>query len=189
MNYIGEALESSTLKFTAQARELDGAPDLGSLVKIDNGDFAIFAVVSGASTGSSEPNRRPGAYGLTREQLAESQPQIFELLKTDFTGIIVGHMKDGRYFGYLPPRPARIHAFVYACTDEEVRMVAGNFNYLRNLCTTGVEPGDELVAAALRRACGSFPSPHAYLVEAGRELLKILRDDYDRFTAIMNRIR
>ncbi|HZW84125.1 MAG TPA: hypothetical protein VFF14_11990, partial [Candidatus Deferrimicrobium sp.] len=113
MSYLGEVLEANTTGFTAQARDLDGAPELGSLVKIENGEQPIFAIISGAATGGLEPSRRPGAYGLSREDLALHQPQIFELLKTDFTGIIVGHLDRAGYHGYLPPRPAQIHAFVH----------------------------------------------------------------------------
>lgn len=189
MNYLGEVLQSTTAGFSAQARELDGAPELGSLVKVVNGDSPILAIVSEASTGGVEPNRRPGAYGLSREELALHQPQIFELLKTDFFGIIIGHLTAEVYRAYLPPRPAAIHSFVYPCSETEIELAGTSINYLRVLTAAKLQVGDELVAASLRWFSNRMPQPQSYLLLAGKELLKILKDDYDRFLAIMDRVR
>jgi len=188
MTHLGEVLESSTPRFTAQARELAGAPAFGSVVRIDNGESSYYAVVSAANTGSIEPNRRPGAYGLNREQLEKNQPQIFELLKTDFSGILIGYSENGLYYGYLPPSPAQIHSFVYSCAEAEIRQIADNANYLRQLCTANLEGADELVAATLRFVARTFPDPGNYLITSGRELLRILRDDYDRLKSILARV-
>jgi hypothetical protein len=189
VSYLGEVLEANTTGFTAQARDLDCAPELGSLVKIENGEQPIFAIISGAATGGLEPSRRPGAYGLSREDLALHQPQIFELLKTDFTGIIIGHIAGACYRGYLPPRPAMIHAFVHPTSEAEIALVSGNLNYLRVLASCKLEAGEELLAASLRWFASRSSEPQTYLLKAGKELLKILKDDYDRFSAIMSRVR
>jgi hypothetical protein len=41
----------------------------------------------------------------------------------------------------------------------------------------------------LRWFASRSSEPQTYLLKAGKELLKILKDDYDRFSAIMSRVR
>ena len=55
--YAGEVIESSTSRFLAESRELNGAPAFGSFVKTDS-DPATFGLVCNVSTHSIEPNRR-----------------------------------------------------------------------------------------------------------------------------------
>jgi hypothetical protein len=51
-------------------------------------------------------------------------------------------------------------------------------------------PADELLAATLRAAAHARGSAgRDYLVAAGRELASLLKDDYDRLTALLRRIR
>src|SRR5947208_1421833 len=115
---LGEVIASSTTEFRAQARELNEPPEFGSFVKVGPSSSkgivspdpfdglaisgTLYAVVYEASTGSIEANRRPAAYGLAEDALRTQQPQIFELLVTDFSCLIVGHVKDGRIRSFLP---------------------------------------------------------------------------------------
>src|SRR5262249_50053670 len=47
-------------------------------------DGTLYALVFSATTASAEPGRRPAAYGLEETRLREEQPQIFDLLATEF---------------------------------------------------------------------------------------------------------
>ena len=55
--YIAEVIESSTIEFTAQARELNGSPPFGSFVKVGTAPTSI-AMICDILTGSAELNRR-----------------------------------------------------------------------------------------------------------------------------------
>jgi len=71
---------------------------------------ATYALVYGASTSSLEPNRRPSALGFADEdEMRRQQPQIFELLRTEFSGMLVAYSAgDGTPLKrHLPPRPPR----------------------------------------------------------------------------------
>jgi hypothetical protein len=49
-------------------------------------------------------------------------------------------------------------------------------------------PGDELLAAAIRAAASIRSDGQTYLVQSGRELASLLKDDYDRLNALIRRI-
>jgi len=186
-SHIGEVVEAATTQLVVQASRLHMPPAFGSLVKTESDQLITFGVVCEAQTVSLEPNRRPTAYGLREDELQREQPQIFSLLKTEFKVLLIGHQADDVIYGYLPPQPPRIHAFVEECSALEVARVTGNFNYLHTLAASPVG-SDELIAACLRQAAGAHPVPRQYLIEAGKELIRLLKDDIDRFNAILRRL-
>lgn len=183
---VGEVVESSTQRVTAQAWQLDGLPPLGSLVRVPDGDLVHYGVVSFAQTGSADPARRPVALGLTEEELRREQPQIFTLLRAEFSFIVIGHREGAAaYRGFAPPRPPRLHAFVYPCGQSEAAEAGADLGYLRRLLAEG---GDEVTAAALRHFRAAAPDPAAYAVRAGKELLRVLGEDAGRFRALLARL-
>lgn len=75
-------------------------------------------MVYNATTASIEPGRRPIARGkdeATEEALYRSNPQLLKLLRSEFNALVVGHRQGDKLYHYLPPKPARIHGFVYLC--------------------------------------------------------------------------
>ncbi len=184
---LGEVIESSTIGLVAEARSLHGAPPFGSFVTVAS-EYNVFGIVAGATTRSTEPNRRPVAFGKTEEELRLEQPQIFELLRTEFEVLLVGYLVDGDPVHFLPPQPARIHSFVFRCDDQIVRDFTSTDDYLRCILAAGHFPADQLIPAAMRTAYRCHGSSTSYLVRAGKELARLLRDDYDRLGAILRRV-
>lgn len=185
--HVGEVIESSTMEFTAESRVLHGAPPFGSFVKIDSYPV-VFAIVYEVVTQSIEPNRKPTAYGKTEEELRLEQPQIFELLRTEFTSLIIGHRDDTGIFQSLPPQPPRIHGFVHFCSADEIASFTERSHYLRPIFNQARVPSDELTIAAIRNACRARGNDGKYLVRAGKEVARLLKDDYDRLHSILERI-
>lgn len=149
----------------------------------------LYAVVYSAATGSAEPGRRPTAYGLEEDDLRRQQPQIFDLLATEFSALHVGWAHNGRFRAGIPPRPARLHASVFDCSPEEVCAVSDTPELLRALVKTPPDvPADELIVACLRHAYACRNDDYAYLVRAGKQLANLLRDDPDRLTALLARL-
>ena len=133
---LGEVVEASTTQVTAQCYELYTAPPLGSLVRCgtsegasDNSD-AVYGIVCEVSTRSMDPGRRPIARGRDEddeEAVYEANPQLSRLLSTEFDALVVGHRRDGSLYRWLAPLPPRIHSFVYACSDDDVREFSSAF--------------------------------------------------------------
>ncbi len=186
--YIAEVIESSTLEFSAQTRELNGSPPFGSFVKVGTSPTSI-AMICDIITGSSELNRRPIAYGKSEKELRKEQPQIFELLRTEIKAQIVGYSAGGEMRQLIPPQPPRLHDFVYACSPEEIQAFTQHFDYFRTLSGIGGSLSDELLIAAIQQSCRCQAiSARACLVRIGKELSRLFRDDYDRLESILKRI-
>jgi len=186
--YIAEVIESSTTTFTAQTRELHGAPPFGAFVKVSS-SVMIMAMIYEISTGSTELNRHPVAYGKTEAELKLEQPQIFELLRTEINALIVGYGDANGMKQVAPPQPPRLHSFVYACTPEEVQEFTRKFDYFRTLAGIGGTLADELMIAAIQQTCRvRGASARDCLIQTGKELARLLRDDYDRLESIFRRV-
>ena len=185
---IAEVIEAETTRFTAQCYDLYGLPPLGSLVH--TGD--VYAIVFNASTSSLEPGRKPLARGkdeTTEEDIYKSSPQLAKLLRSEFEAVTVGFKDVESLRQYLPPQPARIHAFVYLCQPDEVKEFGGSFDFLDILVNAALPiPAEELIAASLRQMSRVQDDPRAFLVAAGKELASLLSSQYDRLKSILGRL-
>src|SRR5436309_299808 len=142
---IGEVVEASMSRFSAECAKLHDSPGFGAFVRVgrlrDSDPFetpagedgAIYGLVYEVGTESKEPNRRAAAYGLDEESLRREQPQILQLLATCFSCLIVAHQDGDKLRRYLPPKPPRVHAMVSACLPEEVVAITERMDFLRSV--------------------------------------------------------
>ena len=187
IEHVGEVIESSTSSFTAQARELNGAPGFGTFVKTNTAPVA-YGLVYDIRTQSADANRKPTAYGMTEQELRREQPQIFELLKTEFDAVIVGHAGERGPLQILPPQPPGIHSFCHACDEREVKALTAHGDFVRTILGGSQLPSDELIIASVRNAWAVRGFDMAYLVTLGKELSRLIRDDYERLSSLIRRI-
>jgi len=190
---VGEVIEASTADFVAQCYELYQSPPLGSLVKTRDQEVELYGIVYNATTTSLEPGRRPIARGkdeVAEEEVYRTSPQLLKLLRSEFSALVVGHRQGDKLYHYLPPKPARIHGFVYLCPLEEVKEFSQSFDFLNILVNTRLPVSvDEIVAASLRQMSQAYEDRHAFLVAAGKELAILLSGQFNQLKAILGRIR
>jgi len=190
---VGEVIEASTTDFIAQCYELYQSPPLGSLVKTIDLPVELYSIVYNATTTSLEPGRRPIARGkdeASEEEIYRSSPQLLKLLRSEFSALVVGHKQGDKLYHYLPPKPARLHSFVYLCPAEEVKEFSQSFDFLNILINTHLPvPVDELVAACLRQMSQVYEDRHAFLVAASKELAILLSGEFNQLKAILGRIK
>jgi hypothetical protein len=195
---IGEIIESSTTSFTAGAYELLEAPPFGALVRAQTrvGGMGVYGLVYEIRTGSKEPGGRAVVRGRTYtgrnlydEEIYHEHPDLAEVLQTEFSALTVGFVEDGRCYQYLPPQPPPVHYSVYECDANELICFSENFDYFRAVLFAYQIPSDELLAATIRRTARAQVDGRDYLVRAGREVASLLKDDYDRLTALLRRIK
>ncbi len=200
--HIGEVIEASTTGYIAQCFEPDdltfpSMPALGSWVKSHDEETGnrIYGVVYHAAIAPIDTVHRARALGLTAAELREQQPQIFAMLKTDFQVAIVGFEPDAqdpeaprRFYYYLPPRPPQIHQGVYWCSVDDMRQFCQQTEFLRTLLQVNSIPTDELLAAVIRGCYKILNFDRAWLVKVGRYLSILLKDDYDRLSAIIRKL-
>ena len=116
-------------------------------------------------------------------------PDLAEVPQTEFSAIIVGFAEGDAIRQFLPPQPPPVHYSVYECGADEVARFNQALDYFRTVLFTPHIPGDEALAAAIRAAARTAADERAFLVRAGREIASLLKDDYDRLTAILRRVR
>jgi hypothetical protein len=189
----GEVTEASTTEFAAQCYELYQSPPLGSLVKTRDLPLELYGVVYNTTTASIDPGRRPIARGKdasSEEEIYRSSPQLLQLFRSEFSALVVGHRQCDRIYYYLPPRPARIHSFVYLCPPAEIKEFSRSLAFLKMLVTTRLPvPGDELIAACLRQISLAHEDRHRFLVTAGRELAALLGNQFQQLKSILERLK
>jgi hypothetical protein len=190
---VGEVIEASTTDFVAQCYELYQSPPLGSLVKTKDEPIDLYGIIYHATTGSLEPGRRPIARGkdeASEEDIYRSSPQLSKLLRSEFSALVVGHKQGEKLYQYLPPKPARIHGFVYLCGLEEVKEFSQSFAFLNILLNARLRVSvEEIVAAALRQMGQAYDDPRPFLVAAGKELAVLLGGQFNQLKAILGRLK
>jgi len=204
--HIGEVIETATSEYLAQCLEPEelsfpSIPPFGSWVKAieeESGNI-IMGVVTYATTSPIDSVHRARPLGLSLDQLKEQQPQIFAMLKTEFRVTLVGfetynnsangNGKKGRdIYQYFPPRPPQIHQAVYQCEAAEVLRFTQKLDFLRILFQVSYTPVEPLVAAVIREIYTLRQADRNWLVQVGRQLSILLKDDYDRLGYILSQI-
>ena len=156
---------------------------------INSPEGALYAVVFFAASGSFDSGRRATAYEMEERELQETQPQIFELLITEFTALPLGISKNGLFRSGLPPCPPRLHARVVECETDEIQTLTDSPELIRTLLrTTTVANSDELIVACLRNGWEIRDRDQRYLVRMGKQLAALLMKEPDRLTGILDRL-
>ncbi|MBD2437548.1 HAS-barrel domain-containing protein [Nostoc sp. FACHB-110] len=201
-HHIAEVIETNTTEFLAQCLEPEdlsfpAMPPFGSWVCAvdEESGNQVYAVVSYATTMPIDSVHRAVALGLSLQDLREEQPQIFAMLKTEFRAAIVGFTPPldhpsatPRIYQYLPPRPPQIHQAVYRCEAEAIIKFTEELDFLRTLLSVNGAPVESLTAAAIRDVYQLRQADRQWLVQAGRMLSVLLKDDYDRLRFILSQI-
>lgn len=192
---IGEIVEASTTRFRAVAVEAFSPPAFGAFVRTSSEERTTYGVVCHVEHTSVDPSRRAVPLGRSWEELRREQPQVLELLTTEFDAITVAFSENtafaedgGSVCPYLPPVPPRVHDFVGPCEALEVRELTDDLSFVRTLGSSGLAVAPELVAAAIRGAAASREDEGAFLLRAGREVADLYRADYERACSILRRL-
>jgi hypothetical protein len=195
--HFAEVIETATTEFLAQCLEPEdlnyaAMPPFGSWVKAvdEESENVIYATVYHATASPIDSVHRARALGLSLQELREQQPQIFAMLKTEFRAAIVGFQSasNGMAYQHLPPRPPQVHQAVYRCEPEEILSFTEQLDFLRTLLQLSGAPVDALAAAVVRTVYQLRKLDRAWLVQVGRFLSLVLKDDYDRLQVILSQI-
>jgi len=204
-NHFAEVIETTTTDFLAQCLEPEDLsfpvmPPFGSWIKSfdEESGNEVLAVVTYVTTTPIDSVHRARALGLSLQALREEQPQIFAMLKTEFRVSMLGFFTaefthngnggGGQCYQYLPPRPPQVHQGVYHCETEEIIRFTEQLDFLRILLDVNTVPVDSLLAAVLREIYRLRQADREWLVEAGRKLSTLLKDDYDRLRYILSQV-
>lgn len=156
-----------------------------------HGYRTIYAVISGAMIGSDDPSRKPFAYKLSKEELAYQQPQIFTVIQTTMTGIVVGYEQDGTICHMVAPEPAEIHSFVRPATSQEVQRFVTKPTYLQLLfsASSALNNVDELLLALVRYLKSQNALSSTSLQDMVGTYSLLTGNDYRRLKLLLSRMQ
>jgi len=153
---------------------------------------------------------RSAIYGLIYDVSIEDDPFVRQFISANPPDEVVRDQRENRQvpievsvlavgasqgdehiYHCLPAQPPVTLDWLYQCTDEEVRAFTARFDYFRLVLETRDVPADELLAASLRVAAAARPEDEreTFLVEAAREMVKLLASDPVRLEGLLHRIR
>lgn len=188
MQRLGEVVEASNNSFVVHCYELYGAPVLGSLVQAGTNP-TIFALVNKITTQGIDPTRRPVARGQDEENedgVYSHNPQLEHLLRTDFEAIAIGFEVANSINYHLPPSPPHIHAFVYSSSKTDVQRFTSSLAFVEEMLAS-VE-NDAVITAFLHQASLGVQESHVFLVDACKELARILSGHLPRLQGLLRRL-
>lgn len=193
---IGEVIATSTVEFTAQSHDLHRLPPLGSLVQVlaARGPEApeIVGVVAYAETAGIDAGRRPVRRGdddIFDDEVYREHPELRHVLRTTFRARVVGFLDGGRPRRFLPPAPPPLHFSVRLCAPATIAAFTDDLLYLRALLAgDSVVSPEQLIAAHIRATYAARDFDAAWLAAAGREVARLLKDDYDRLLTVLQSI-
>ena len=185
---VGEVVETSVAEFTAQACRFGVAPPFGGFVTINLSAGAVFGIVYAIRSGSVDPGGRPvmrGRDGMRDGAIYAENPDLEQVLRTEFAALAIGFEEDGVLRAYLPPQPPPLHWSVHACSPAETVRLTESLDYFRAVLTAPQAPVDALLSANIRLARQARADDAGFTVRAGRELATLLKHDYPRLSAIL----
>ena len=188
---VGRIIRSSTTRYAVGCQVLrPQVPAFGSLVKVRAlGDGEIYGLIHDVRM-EDDPFVRQMATtdGLPPEYIEDRRRN--RQVPIEVAVLVVGYRHAGEIYHRLPPQPPLSLDVIHTCAPEELVAFTERFDYFRLVLDNGDLPADELLAANLRHAAEARDTAgHPFLLEAGRELARLLAMDLNRLDGILRRIR
>jgi hypothetical protein len=188
---MGRIIRSSSTRFAVGCQVLrPQVPAFGALVKVRAlGDDEVYGLIHDVRMEDDPFVRQMAAMdGLPPEYIEDQRRN--RQVPIEVGVLVVGFSHNGQIHHRLPPQPPLSLDVIHTCTSDELVAFTARFGYFRLVLDSRDLPADELVAASLRYAAEARDDAgHGFLVEAGRELARLLAADLSRLDAILRRMR
>jgi hypothetical protein len=194
MTRIGEIIETSTVGFWAESVALHELPPLGSLVTVSlpDGGKVVGVVAFGQTTGIDEGRRavRRGDAEVFDSAIYDRHPELTRILRTTFRVVTVGYFRpNGTPRHHLPPIPPPLHYSVSRCDQATTCAFTDEPRYFATLdASVGEVTSEQLLAAHIRSVTADRGDDEAWRAEAGRQVARLLKRDYDRLLTVLEAI-
>ncbi len=189
---VGRVLNASARGFTVGCRVMQpDIPAFGSFVRADARapDDTIYGLIYDVAVQDDLFARRVILAELEEETISDLREN--RLVPIEVSVLAVGYREGERIVHHIPPQPPVTMDHLYPCALDEVVAFTRQFDYFRLLLDAPGVPADELLAASLLAAAAARPAHEreSFLVEAGRELARLLAADLLRLDGLLRRIR
>jgi hypothetical protein len=187
---VGKVISASNARFAVGCRLLRSqVPTFGALVKArSENEITILGLIRDVQLLDDPLVRQVAILAEDRPELIADQYQ--RLLPIEVHVQVVGYRCGEQWCHWLPPQPPMSLVEIVTCTDQELRAFTERFDYFRLVLDSRDPLADELLAAHLRYAAQARGAGRDdFLVDAGRELARLLPLDLLRLDTILRRIR
>ena len=189
---VGRVLRASTRGFTVGcAVTQPDIPDFGSFVRAEGKPprSAIYGLITNVSVEDDPFVRQLISAGLRDGETVLDNRQIRQS-PIEVSVLAVGCSDGERIRHCLPAQPPLTLDWLYTCTDGEIVAFTAHTDYFRLVLEARESPVDELLAASLRSAAAARAehAREAFLIEAGRELARLLAGDPVRLEGLLRRL-
>lgn len=126
----------------------------------------------------------------TPEEVVRDQ-RVNRQVPIEVSVLAVGCGDGGTILHCLPPQPPVTLDWLYQCADEEVQAFTARLDYLQLILGARQVPTDELLVASVRNAAAARTEHdrEMFLVDAGRELTRLLAGDPLRLEGLLRRLK
>ncbi len=189
---VGRVLRADTRGFVIGCTVLQpDIPAFGSFVRAEGRapGSAIYGTIYDVSLEDDAFVRHFISVNPTEEVIQDQRQNRQVPIEVSVLALGCGDGKRIRHC--LPAQPPVVLDWLYQCTNEEVRAFTARFDYFRLVLEAREAPTDELLAASLRAAAAARPAgeQEIFLIEAGRELARLLAGDPVRLEGLLRRLR
>lgn len=189
---VGRILRASTRGFDCgtHSRHIGPHHDFGAFVKapIAN-DVSIYAI------GLIYKVEIQDDQLIAELVLGEAVPESIlrdqrenRMVPVEVKVLSVGYAHYDQIIHSLPPRPPMSLSDVELCTPEEVNYFTQRFDFFRIVLGASEVPSDDLLAAAIRQAAGTYSDAaqaYQFYVGAGQRLARELSGDLKRLSHLL----
>jgi hypothetical protein len=193
---VGRIVRSSTTRFAVGCESLRSeVPAFGCLVKVRALDHEVYGVIYDVRVEDDPYVRQMAIASHQRPEVIEDQRRNRQV-PIEVAVLVVGYRHRDEIHHRLPPQPPISLDVIHTCDGQELLDFTRRLDYFRLVLENRDLPADELLAANLRRAALARDESlapggpgYAFLLDAGRELARLLAADPPRLDALLRRIR
>jgi hypothetical protein len=187
---VGRIIRSNTTRFAVGCQVLrPQVPVFGALVKVCVLGDEVYGLIHDVRMEDDPFVRQMAAADGLRPEYIEDQRRNRQV-PIEVGVLVVGYRRGDNIYHRLPPQPPLSLDVIHTCAAGDLVEFTARFDYFRLVLDNHDIPVDELLAANLRYAAKARdPGGPEFLVEAGRELARLLAMDLPRLDAILRRIR
>ncbi|MGD8464846.1 MAG: hypothetical protein PVI09_13350 [Anaerolineae bacterium] len=188
---VGRIIRSSTMQFAVGCQVLrPQVPVFGALVKVQAlGDDEIYGLIHDVRIEDDPFVRQMATTESLRPEIIEDQRRNRQV-PIEVAVLVAGYRHNGAIYHRLPPQPPLSLDVIHTCDGDELVAFTECFDYFRLVLDSRDVPADELLAANLRYAAAARDDGAGqFMLEAGRELARLLSFDLARLDALLRRIR
>ncbi len=200
---IGQVLRSSTVSFTVgcsipSPESESNTPDFGDLVQVAlPKNLIVFGLIYDVRIQDDAAVRQVIlAKALEPAQMRDQLENRLGLL--EISVLAVGYQRHNTIIQGLPPQPPITLDSLIRCDETALRKFTGTdqenvfqLDYIRLVLNAAQIPADELLVANLTQIAAAHPPElrRKFLIDAGRELARLLSYDLVRLDGILRRIK